>query len=295
MARKALGRGLDALIPAGSEPPEGEGRGEGLINLALDKITAGNFQPRRGFEEAALRELAESIKSQGVLQPLLVRPRTGGGFELIAGERRFRAARLAGLSTVPALVREVDDRTALEFSLVENIQREDLDPIEQAEAYQRLLTDFDYTQEELSARVGKDRATVANLLRLLKLPEEVKDDLREGIITAGHARALLMAESPKQMLELHRAIVEQGISVREAEDRARGGAPAKRRKARGGKAEPSSPEVSRPDLHLRQAEESLIRALGTKVKVTQKGKGGRIEIQYFSAEEFNRIYRLLVG
>lgn len=291
MVRKALGRGLDALIP---EPPEGGDPGEGLFNLELDKITAGKFQPRRGFEEAALRELAESIKSQGVLQPLLVRPRAGGGFELIAGERRFRAARLAGLSTVPALVREVDDRTALEFSLVENIQREDLDPIEQAEAYQRLLTDFDYTQEELSARVGKDRATVANQLRLLKLPDEVKDDLRAGLITAGHARALLMAESPKQMLELHRAIVEQGISVREAEDRARGGAPAKRRKSRGEKAEPP-PEESRPDLHLRQAEESLIRALGTKVKVTKKGKGGRIEIQYFSAEEFNRIYRLLVG
>jgi ParB family chromosome partitioning protein len=292
MARKALGRGLDALIPAGpTEPPPGAGGG-GLVNLPVDKIIPSTFQPRQNFEDGSLLELAMSIRSQGVLQPLLVRPRQSGEYELIAGERRFRASKLAGLKEVPALIKEVDDRGVLELSLVENIQREDLDAMEEAEAYRRLLTEFDYTQDELSKRVGKDRATVTNLLRLLKLPDDIKEDIRRGRLTAGHARALLMADSPDRMFELRDLIVERGLSVREVENLVRKGGPAEP----AGESKPSPGTAAAPvDIHIREMEQSLIRSLGTKVKVEVKGKGGKIEIQFFSPDELDRIYRKLLG
>ena len=290
MARKALGRGLDALIPSGAGEGE-EAAGEGLVYLETEKIAGSPFQPRKNFKAAAIKELADSIKEQGILQPLVVRPRSRGGYELIAGERRLRAAKLAGLARVPALIRDVDDKSGLEISLVENLQREELDPVEEAEAFRRLLTEFEYTQEELSRRVGKDRATVANALRLLNLPETIKDDLRAGRITAGHARALLMAGAESLRRSLRDAIVKDGISVREAERRAQAGSGKKKKKASGaGAAAPVSGGV-----HIKQMEERLIRELGTKAKIVRGTKGGRIEIQFYSAEDLDRIYRRIIG
>ncbi|HUT54720.1 MAG TPA: ParB/RepB/Spo0J family partition protein [bacterium] len=285
MARKALGRGLDALIPAGGA--EGlEPAGGGLIQIELGRISPSPFQPRQRFPEAAIKELSESIKAQGILQPLVVRPRAKGGYELIAGERRLKAAKVAGLETVPALVRDVDDKSALELSLVENLQREDLGPLEEAQAYRRLLTEFGYTQEELSRRVGKDRATVANALRLLNLPEDIKNDLAEGRITAGHARAMLMAGTQAQMRRIRDAAVKDGISVREAERLAKAGP---------GKAPAKSVKAPRGDVDIRAMEERLLRELGTKVKIVKSKKGGRIEIQFYTAEDLDRIYRRICG
>ncbi|MFO8057957.1 MAG: ParB/RepB/Spo0J family partition protein [bacterium] len=297
MARKkALGRGLDALIPGGGEgpaggeegPPGGGDADQGIVYIKLEKINAGRFQPRSEFDEESLAELAESIKSQGILQPLLVRSRQDKGYELIAGERRLRAARQAGLEQIPAVVREVDDKTALELSLVENIQREDLDPLEEAEAYKKLITEFGYTQEALSERVGKERATVANLLRLLRLPQEIKEDLREGRISSGHARALLSAESETVMRKLRDQIVEKGISVRETEERARGKSDKSSKKSSGKK-------EKQQDVHLKKMEDALVRALGTKTRIVTKGKGGEIQIQFYSMDELDRIYRMLAG
>jgi len=287
MARKALGRGLDALIPDEGKKRRSAGGGEGGPGMCdVGLISPGRLQPRQEFDQETLAQLAESIKSQGVLQPLLVRPRPGGKYELIAGERRLLAAKLAGLSQVPVLVREVDDRAALEISLIENIQREDLDPLEEAGAYQRLMTEFEYTQEQVSRRVGKDRATVANILRLLNLPGPVKEELKSGRITAGHARAILMAGSEKAMLSLCRAAVDQGLSVRETESRAR------REKKSEGKGKIK--EAAKAPVHLRDMEEKMLRALGTKVKITETNKGGKIEIRFFSKDELDRIYRHIV-
>ncbi len=294
MARKkGLGRGLDALIPGGSEGagdegPPGEGPQQGIIYCRLEKIKPGKFQPREDFDHESLAELAESIKSQGILQPLLVRPRAGGGYELIAGERRLRAAQEAGVEQAPLLVRDVDDKTALELSLVENIQREDLGALEEAEAYRKLLTDFGYTQEALAERVGKERATVANLLRLLRLPDDIKEDLRKGRISSGHARALLAADSKAAMRKLRDRIVEKGISVRETEDRARG------KSGKSSKKSPSPPKGKEEDVHIKRMEEALLQALGTKTRIELKGKGGEIRIQFYSMDELDRIYRMLV-
>jgi len=296
MARKkALGKGLDALIPGGEGPsggdegPPGGGQSQGIIYCDVNKIRPGKFQPREDFDPASLAELAGSIKSQGILQPLLVRPRANGTYELIAGERRLRAAKEAGIEEAPVLVRDVDDKAALELSLVENIQREDLGPLEEAEAYRKLLTDFGYTQEALSERVGKDRATVANLLRLLRLPDDIKEDLRDGKISSGHARALLASESTDSMRKLRDEIVEKGISVRETEERARG------KSAKSSKKSASRKKKQEEDVHVKQMEEALVRALGTKARIVLKGKGGELQIRFYSMDELDRIYRFLTG
>jgi len=292
MARKALGRGLDALIPAGDkggkEGPDAPSGGGGLEQVRIGDISAGRYQPRQSFDQDKIAELAESIESQGILQPLLLRPRAKGGYELIAGERRLRAAKLLGMKTVPALVREVDDVAALELSLVENLQREDLDPIEEAEAFRRLINEFGHTQEELSKQVGKDRATISNQLRLLSLPEDIIEDVRAGLVTAGHARAILAAGSESAMRRLRDAVVKDGISVREAEARARG--ETGKKKARKG-----SSDRRTKDPNLREIEERLIRELGAKVRINKRAKGGRIEIDFFSREDLDRIYRKIVG
>ena len=291
MSRKALGRGLDALIPAGEKPAESApllpAAPEGDRQVPIASIVPSRFQPRREFDEPALQELAESIKAQGILQPLLVRPRAGGGFELIAGERRLRAARLAGLTRVPVTVREADDKAAFEMALVENLQREDLDPMEEAEAYRLFLNEFGYTQEELSRRVGKERATVSNALRLLQLPEQFQEDLRAGRLTAGHARAILMAGAESLMRSIRDAVVKDGISVREAERRAQAGG------KRAGKAAKPRPETV-GDPNLVELRERLIRELGTKVRIVTAGKGGRIEISFFSGDDLDRLYRRIV-
>jgi len=252
----------------------------------INLIQPSRFQPRTEFDPEALAELAASIKAQGVLQPLLVRPRVSGGYELIAGERRLRAAKMAGLERVPVVAREADDRTAFELALVENLQREDLDPLEEAEAYRRLLGDFGYTQEELSKKVGKDRATVANSLRLLNLSDEFKDDLREGRMTPGHARAIMMAGSETLMQAIRDAVVNQGISVREAERRAQAGS---KKSFKTGKtaAKPLDPNV-------RELEEQLVRELGTRVKIISSGKGGKLEISFFSGDDLDRIFHRII-
>jgi ParB family transcriptional regulator, chromosome partitioning protein len=282
-AKKGLGRGLDALIPAGPA----RAKAGGLISCPIETITIGKFQPRQKIDPAKIAELAESIKAQGILQPLLVRPRAGGGYELIAGERRLRAATAAGLAEVPVTVHEVDDRGAMELALVENLQREDLDPVEEAAAYRRLLTEFDYTQEQLSQRVGKDRATISNQLRLLTLPEDMVEDIRDGRLSAGHARALLRADGEKLMRQIRDAVVNEGLSVREAERWASG----ERRR----KPEKKRAEQTAKALAVKAMEERLMRALGTKVKITSAGKGGAIHVQFFSQEELDRLYRRLLG
>ncbi len=282
MPRKALGRGLDALIPSG----EG-GEGGGITLCEVEKIRPSPLQPRVEFETGSLEGLAESIKSNGVLQPLIVRT-AKEGYELIAGERRLRAARMAGLAQVPVLIKETDDKGALELSLVENIQRENLGPLEEAEAYRRLVAEFGYTQDQLAQRVGKDRATVANQMRLLSLPDEVKKDLAEHRITPGHARAIMMAGTKMAMLAIRKAVLEQGISVREAERRARG-------EKKKGPAPSAKNKKDREALYVKDLEEGLTKELSTKVRIKRAAKGGRIEIHFYSEEELDRICRRIKG
>jgi ParB family chromosome partitioning protein len=276
--KAALGKGLDALIPAG---------GQEIIEVELHRIQAGASQPRRNFREEPLKELAASIKEKGVLQPVLLKREGDGSFRLIAGERRYRASRLAGLKKIPAILKDAGPEDSLEIALIENIQREDLGPMETARAFQTLVKQFGLTQEQLADRVGKDRATVANYLRLLGLPNEVRKLVDEGALSMGHARAILGIQSRSRQLVAAKKVVKEGLSVREAEGLARRiaaeaeGKPAKR-KAR------KSPEV-------RALEEKLIRHLGTKVQVKARGKRGSIEIEYYSLEELERLLDVLLG
>jgi ParB family chromosome partitioning protein len=271
--KTALGRGLDALLPA---------KGKEVVEIELGRITPGPQQPRTVFNEEALKELAASITEKGVLQPVLVR-RTESGFSLIAGERRFRAAKLAGLASIPALVREAEPEDALEISIIENIQRQDLGPIETARAFQRLMKEFKLTQEVLARKVGKERATVANYLRLLKLPGKVKDLINDGRLSMGHARALLAAETAQAQTALAARIVRQGLSVREAERLA-------------GKAAPAAKKPpARKDPNVKNLEDKLIRHLGTKVHVKDRGGKGSVEIEYYSLEELDRLLDVLLS
>jgi len=284
--RKALGKGLDALIPQEAKAKPGEG---GVL-CPLDEIFPSTNQPRKTMDKTAIKELAQSIEESGLLQPLVVRPHPKGkkGYELIAGERRWRAAKIAGLDSVPVIVKEVDDREALALSLVENLQRENLNPIEEADAYHLLLTDFSFTQDEVAKKVGKNRSTVANILRLLKLPEEVKKQVRSGKLSEGHARAILSVESLSTMKELAKIIVDKELSVREAEDLARNWADRKTRK-KSGKVVSSG----QGDPFIRDLENNLKRLLGTKVKIIHKKNRGKIEIYYYSNEEMERIIELV--
>lgn len=270
--KTALGKGLNALIPE---------KGEEVLYLDIDRIIPGTQQPRKFFNELSLKELSASIKERGVLQPIIV-SRTGDGtFHLIAGERRWRAAVLAGLKKIPALIKTVASKDSLEIALIENIQREDLNPIETAEAFNRLIKDFKLTQDELADKVGKERATVANYMRLLKLPDEVKDLIYSGALTMGHARALLAVEGRTGQVQYARKIVKQGLSVREAELLARRVSKPVKKKAR--------------DAQTASLEDKLIKQLGTKVRVVHKGKkGGRIEIEYYSLEELDRLLEILL-
>jgi ParB family chromosome partitioning protein len=270
--KTALGKGLDALIPDKSD---------NIINIDIERILPGKQQPRRVFQEDALQGLSASIKEKGVLQPIIV-SRTGDGtFNLIAGERRWRAAKLAGLKKLPALVKNVASKDALEIALIENIQREDLNPIETAEAFNRLQLDFNMTQEELAGKVGKERATVANYLRLLKLPEEIKDMLYNGALSMGHARALLSIEGRLNQIEAARKIIRKGLSVRAAELLARK------------RAKPLKADIRDPQIQ--SLEERLKKSLGTKVHLRQKNKkSGKIEIEYYSLEELDRLLDILI-
>jgi ParB family chromosome partitioning protein len=275
--KRALGRGLGALLP----PAEAEDSGR-LRELPVESLVPNPQQPRRAFESQALEELAASIRASGILQPLVVRPR-GTQYEILVGERRWRAAQQAGLARVPAIIREASDAEALELALVENLLREDLNPLEAAEAYQRLLTEFGWTQEELGRRLGKDRSSVANALRLLRLPPLIQEDLRAGRLTMGHARALLGLPSAPAQLRLRQRILTQDWSVRTTE------AGVKARRPGRVKARRRAPDVDALEEELRQA-------LGTRVRLVGSMLRGRIELPYGSAAELERIHaRLTAG
>lgn len=279
--KTALGKGLSALIPSA----RAEGAGPGLRTVGLDLLDANKRQPRHRFDDAGLEELSKSIRRTGILQPVLV-SKEGGRFRIVAGERRVRAARLAGLSEVPVIVREgVTDRDHLLLALVENVQRRDLTPLEEAEAYRHLKDDFGLTQEDVAERVGKDRATVANALRLLKLPAAVRAALEEGALSAGHARALLALPSAADQEQLAREVVRRGLSVRATEARALAlqKGTAKRKKARSA------------DADTRDAELRLARALGTRVEIRRKRRGGEVRISFFSEEELIGLFERLSG
>ena len=276
MMKRALGRGLGSLLP----PSELE-EGGGLRELPIESLIPNPQQPRKTFDDQALQELAASIRSSGILQPLVVRPR-GTQYEILVGERRWRAAQHAGLVRVPAIVREASDAEALELGLVENLLREDLNPVEAAQAYQRLLAEFGWTQEELARRLGKDRSSIANALRLLRLPEVIQEDLRTGRLTMGHARALLGLPSPAAQLRLRTRILAQDWSVRATE----AGVQARRL---------GRPKQKRRASDLEAIEEELRLALGTRVRMVGSMRRGRIELPYASPAELDRIHARLIG
>jgi len=275
---KGLGRGLDALLGS-EEPAAAWAAGDQQAELKVDLLQPGKYQPRTRMDEAALKELADSIRMQGVMQPILVRPVGGGRYEIIAGERRWRAARMAGLSDVPALVREVPDNAALAMALIENIQREDLNPLEEANGIQRLVTEFNITHDEAAEMVGRSRSAVSNLLRLLALSEPVRDLLHQGKLDMGHARALL-ALTGMQQIETARLIAGRGMSVRETEKLVG-------RLLRGTPAKKSRKTSDRDVLRL---QEELAQKLGTKVEIKAGSKGrGSVVIQYSNLDQLDAI------
>ncbi len=285
--RRGLGRGLDALL--GAEPesrPEVASPVAGTA-ISIDKLEPNRFQPRSVFDDTGLDELAESIRSQGVVQPIVVTPKGRGLFTIIAGERRWRAARRAGLDMVPAVVREVDDdQQMLEMALVENVQRADLNAIEEAEAYRMLKERFDLSQEEIAGRVGKGRTTVTNALRLLRLPDEILDFIREGRLTAGQARPLLAIPTRSQQIEIAERAIAEGLTARDLEAL-----------AAGPKTTTGSKKKKRElDVHTRAAMERLTQDFQTKVQINLKKRGGTIQIHFHSEEELIRLYdRLMQG
>ena len=279
--KMALGKGLGALIP--DIETEQENKKE-YFYCDTDLIRPNRFQPRRRFTDEDLAELAESIKSQGILQPLLVR-QDEAGYELITGERRLRAAKRAGLTQVPVLIKRVNNDKLLEMAIVENIQREDLNPIEEAEAYHRLITQLKLTQDQASARVGKSRSAVANFLRLRQLPDQIKAGITDGTLSMGHARALLGAETSTQQLAAWRSVVSKKLSVRETE------ALIKRLKAE--KKKPRAPENRSEQIHLSRLAEDLSRHFGTKIMIKKHGQKGKVEIEFYNNDDLDRLIHRL--
>ena len=280
LKRPALGRGLGALIP-GSSPAERKG----VMNLGIEEIRPDRAQPRRHFDEAHIEELAESIRSKGVLLPLIVR-RASDGYVLVAGERRWRAAQKAGLRELPVMVREVSDKEAFEIALIENIQREDLNPVEEAEAYKRLIEEHGLTQEELAARVGKERSTVANALRLLRLPEAIKDAIVDGQLSMGHARALLAISDEGDLRKAATRVIAENLSVRAVE------ALVQRLKS---KRLPREKRDGHGGAQVRHLVERLQRKLGAKVELKDKGGSGILEIRYANPQELDRVLAAILG
>ncbi|RKY59624.1 MAG: hypothetical protein DRP95_04900 [Candidatus Latescibacterota bacterium] len=279
MGRKALGRGLGALLPELSED-----EGSRVRHIPVADIEPNPFQPRMNLDETGIEELKRSIQEKGVIQPIVVRKLEGGRYQIVIGERRWRAVKEAGMETIPAIVREVSSaEEMIELALVENIQREDLNPIDEANAYRVLMEECHLTQEEVAQRVGKDRSTVANLLRLLKLPDEVQERILDGELSMGHARALLALEDPQEQVRLCREIIKNGWSVRKVEQVVR----ARRAVRREEKPKDKDPI-------LRDLEEELQRALGTAVRIVQGGKKGRIEIEFYSNRDLERLVALLM-
>jgi ParB family transcriptional regulator, chromosome partitioning protein len=286
VSRHGLGRGLGALLPPAPSPATESvahdiDRGS-VQELPVDAIHANPNQPRKDFETNALKDLSASLKQSGVLQPVVVR-RAGQGYQLIVGERRWRAAKLAGIERIPAVIREATDAESLELALVENLLRENLNPLEEAEAYQRLLADFNWTQEELGERVGKDRSSIANSLRLLKLPELIQTDLRSGRLTMGHARALLALDTVAEQLKLREEILAHSWSVRRTEESV------KRTASIGARRPP------RRSAELTALEDTLREKLATRVRLVGNERQGRIEIVYTSREDLDRLLDLIAG
>ena len=279
--RFALGRGLSALIPE-TEPTTTVTNNE----VDIDQLTPNRQQPRMEVEAANLDELTQSIRVHGVIQPIVVR-KTDSGFEIVAGERRWRAAQKAGLLRVPVVIRNVEDDKLLQLALIENIQRENLNPVDEASAYRRLIDELKLSQEEVAVAVGKDRSTIANALRLLRLPDDLKADLAAGLLSVGHARALLGLRDEKTQRQAAREVVARGLSVREVEVLIR--------KLNSAEEEPTSQTPPPQDVHVRAAEERLRFVLGTRVRIVKKKKAGRIEIDFTSENELQRLYEKLTN
>ena len=282
--RPALGKGLSALIPDAPEPRLGP------LEVDVDRLSPNALQPRGQVDDDRLADLARSIKSNGVIQPIIVR-KVGDRFQIIAGERRWRAARQAGLLRVPVVVREVatgQERSLLEMALIENIQRENLNPIDEAHAYRRLSVEFGLTQEGIADAVGKDRSSVANYLRLLKLPDDVRADVAAGTLSMGHARALLGLTDEADQRRTARDIISQNLSVRETESLVK-------KISERGKSPAAAPKPRKVDVHTRAAEDRLRLALGTRVRIVRHGSRGRIEVDFGSEDELIRIYEQLTG
>ena len=279
--KPALGKGLSALIPDKRKAPATD-----IPELNLKSIIPNEYQPRRIFNEAPLNELVASIKEKGVIQPVIVRKSANNIYQLIAGERRWRAAKIAGLSSIPAIIKDATSVEALEIALIENIQREDLNPLETAEAFQRLITDFNLTHDDLSRKVGKDRATVTNYLRILKLPLEIKKKLADASLSIGHAKALLQVNNQRLQIDIANKIIRKGLSVREAEALC---------KKSSSTTSSSLKAKSAKDPQIASLEEKLMHSLGTKVQLHHKSnKRGKIEIQYYSLEELDRLLEILI-
>ena len=294
MTKPALGRGLQALIPSArpgalaATAEDVAGLTDGLREVPLERIQPNPRQPRHHIDEAGLQELEASIRAQGILQPLLVRP-VGSGFELIAGERRYRAAKRAGLKTVPAVIRQLDDRFTLEVALVENLQREDLDPIDEALGYQSLLEDLGYTQEKIAERVGRERSTITNALRLLTLPQQVQEFVSRGTLSAGHARALLALPTGEEMEAAAKYVNTMGFSVRKTEAfvsrKLKRRVQARKRLARVENPSPTS-------TALASLEETLRQKYATQVRIIPGATGGKVEFEYYSQVELERLLEL---
>jgi len=285
VTRKALGKGIHALIPDFEIGPDPAKAQDGLRELLIDEIIPNSYQPRKIFNEEALQDLADSIRENGIIQPIVVQKKDDR-YELICGERRWRSAQQAGLKKIPAIVREASSREALQIALIENIHREDLNPIEEAHAYQRMLDDFSLTQEDIAQRVGKKRATVANYLRLLKLSRPIQEALISGELTMGHARALLALETPQDMETVRREVAKKSMSVRQVEFFIQ------KLKRRGPKRHPKN--IAQKDIHTKNMETALQRHLGTKVEIEPAVKGGKLVIHYYSNDDLSRIHDMIL-
>jgi ParB family chromosome partitioning protein len=287
--RRALGKGLDSLLPRPAITPANEAEGGKPREIAADQIDPNPFQTRSHVDEAQLAELAASIAANGVVQPILVRPLANGRFQLIAGERRWRASKLAGKSTVPAILRQVSDEQAMEITIVENLQRADLNPMEQARAFERLAREFHMTQEQMAQRTGKERATVANFLRLLKLPSTVQKRVEASELSFGHARALLALEHHEEMEKAAQRIVALSMSVRQTENYVQGLIDPSRKANK-------EPKVKPPlDPNVREAQDQLQRALGLKVSIEDHNGRGKVIIEYARLEDFDALMERITG
>jgi len=284
--RKALGKGINALIPNFETEVPASTPTSGMVELLIDEISPGDTQPRKDFNDEKLKELEDSIRENGVIQPIVVQ-KQGEGYEIICGERRWRASRKAGLKKIPAVIREVSNTQSLKMALIENIHRQDLNPIEEAQAYKRLSHEFGLTQEVIAKQVGKNRATVANYLRLLKLSKAFQDDLITGQLTMGHARAMLSLETEAEMEEARREVLKKNMNVRQIESYIQA------KKSTAG--EKPKAKVDRKDIFIKDLEKQFERHLGTKVEITPGKKGGKLVVLYYSIDDLNRIHDMIVS